>query len=177
MTRTHVIETRLRLRQRVAVIDPAPISREHARRAIRMLGHAPFLFDGAADLRAMGRGARPFAMVILNCPMADLQAARLARETLEFVGPDILLLTMVRDKRHQTSRAFPGEVIVTPSGFSEMYAALAAFAIRHRFAITGSTVECQNDSSVIHSAACATTLDLPLQQRDPSVLSFSAELY
>lgn len=133
MSMIHNVASAPRMRQRVAIVDSTPHSREDARRATRQLGHAPFVFDSVADLQAIGSDARAFAMVLVACSVRGA-AVRIATEIRDFVGGGVPMMTLVSSGRHLASMTrdpHTDAVAVRPRRFSDMHAMLALFMQRH----------------------------------------------
>ncbi|MEJ7686980.1 MAG: hypothetical protein WKG52_08320 [Variovorax sp.] len=124
------------LRPRVAVVDPAPRSREHIRRAIRALGHAPLVFTSIDELLAAGNSTRAYALMCFGVPAGVTDIRRVAEEAKEVVGREVPVMFATPEITSKTLRSpgrmQPNEFLAVQSCFSDIYNALEELMIRER---------------------------------------------
>lgn len=131
------MSSRSGLRQRVLVLDSVLRSREHMRRAVRALGHAPLVFD-----LLLLRGTRPrCAMMCLGLPPDHIDLRTWVHKARSVVGAKVPVLFVTREnllKALQMLGSVEGDsVLVAPSSFAEIYNGLGEFMAQHGLPTTG----------------------------------------
>ncbi|WP_345539745.1 hypothetical protein [Variovorax defluvii] len=110
-------------------------SREHLRRAIRALGHAPLVFNDIEELLPLREGLPRCAAVCLGLPHypADLQAWVRAARNVVTSGVPMLFLTRENPLKAPGSlRCAEGDlVLAAPTCFADVHNGLQAFFTQH----------------------------------------------
>lgn len=122
------------LRQRIAVLDPNPRSREHLRRAVRGLGHTPMVFSDITELLAVGRPRQHYAMLCFGIHSGASDVRHLVDLSREIVGRDVpaMFVASGASRALRTlGRIRSDELLVMSSSFSEVFNALEGFMVRH----------------------------------------------
>lgn len=132
------------LRRRVAVLDSVPCSSEHARRAIRGLGHTPLMFSDVAELQGLGGRCRELAMVFVGCPTDDVALDTLVGNVRSLVGSQVPMMFAVHADQLRIAishcRAID-DVVVTPSSFGKLYQSFERFMCHHSLPVLASGFE------------------------------------
>lgn len=145
---------------RIAVLDPALRTREHARRAVRRLGHQPHAFASAAEMARCGAAAaHKFEMVLLAVEGDADSSLMQLNEVRALVGPWTPVLCLAsRDQVPLLSDLHwnaANDVIVSPASFLEFCCVARMFMRRfgvsvpksdpgwgrYRFSLMSDTVE------------------------------------
>ena len=123
------------MRQRIAIVDPAPRSREHARRAVRGLGHAPMVFASVEELLAIGRSVHRYALMCFGVSADTQDVRQVIDKSREVVGRDVPIMFFAPSNNSKALRDLgrirQDEHLITPSSFAEIYNALEGFMTRH----------------------------------------------
>ena len=124
------------LRQRVAVIDTAPRPREHTRRAIRALGHAPLVFTSIDELLVAGPSTRGYALMCFGVPAGVSAIRPLVDQAREMVGREVPVMIATPEITPRALKSLgrmePTEFLAVQSSFSDIYNALEELMIRER---------------------------------------------
>ncbi|MBU1358626.1 MAG: hypothetical protein KKC79_03215 [Gammaproteobacteria bacterium] len=123
------------LRQRIAVVDPTPRTREHARRAIRGLGHTPVVFTSVSELLMLGKAHHRYALMCFGVGPNEDDVRALVELGRAVLGSDIpvMFITSGGSARalKELGRVRPNETLITPSSFADVYNAMEGFMIRN----------------------------------------------
>ncbi|MBT2324408.1 response regulator transcription factor [Variovorax paradoxus] len=129
------MSSRKGLRQRVVVLDSVLRSREHLRRAIRALGHAPLVFEALEELTPLRGMESRCSMMCLGLPPTHIDRHTWIQKARGAVGPKVPVLFLAREnllKALQTLSGVEGDsVLVAPSSFAEVYNGLGEFMAQH----------------------------------------------
>jgi DNA-binding response OmpR family regulator len=133
------------LRRRVAVLDPMLRSREHMRRAIRALGHAPLVFNDLEELIPLRGKLLRCSALCVGLPPNPLDQQAWIRAARNLIAPEVPLLFIAREnplKAAETLRCTTGDlVLAAPSSFADVYKGMKAFLAQHALAVDDSGLE------------------------------------
>lgn len=118
-------------RQRIAILDPDLRSREHARRAIRATGHAPYVFASLEEMREIDVAERPYAMAYVGSPLGDQAVEQTVSEVRACLGEAVPLMLAVKPLLVRRTAQMPAgkatHVIPLQTRFSDLYRELSEF--------------------------------------------------
>ncbi len=133
------------LRRRVAVLDPMPRSREHMRRTIRALGHAPLVFNDLEELLPLRGSLLRCSALCVGLPQNPLEQQAWIRAARSLVAPGVPLLFLAREnpvKAAETLRCSAGDVVLAaPTSFADVYKGMRAFFAQHGLAAEDAGLE------------------------------------
>lgn len=139
------MSARNELRRRVAVLDPTLRSREHMRRAIRALGHAPLVFNDLEELIPLRGKLLRCSALCVGLPSNPLEQQAWIRAARSLIDPDVPLLFLAREnpvKAAETLRCTAGDlVLAAPLSFADVYKGMKAFFAQHGLAADASCLE------------------------------------
>ena len=122
------------LRQRVAVVDCVQRTREHARRAVRGLGHAPLVFTDVDELLAVGRSKHRYALMCFGIPSDAQDIRQLVEASKDVIGREVPVMFVASEGSSKAlkdlGRIRRDETLVIPSSFADLYNAVEGFMIR-----------------------------------------------
>ncbi len=123
------------LRRRVVVIDPVLRTREHLRRAVRALGHAPLVFNELEELLTLREGLTRCSILCLGVPHDQSQVHSWVRVARSVVGADVPVLFITRDnpmKAPGVLRCTERDLLIAaPVCFADVHEGLKSFLIQH----------------------------------------------
>ena len=129
------------LHQRVGVLDPVFRTREHMRRTIRALGHAPLIFEDLQELLFMPAASLRCSAMCIGLPRRRADQSKWISGARNAVGPGVPLLLLTREnllKPLQSLSCDEGHLLVAaPSSFSDVYVGLEGCMVRHALPPTG----------------------------------------
>jgi len=133
------------LHQRVAVLDPVFRTREHMRRTIRALGHAPLIFEDPQELLFLHNASLRCSAVCIGVPRRRVDLPHWIRGARNAVGPDVPLLFLTRDNLLKPIESLACSerdlLVAAPSSFADVYLGLQGCMARHSLAATGPGLE------------------------------------
>jgi DNA-binding response OmpR family regulator len=131
------MSARNELRRRVVVLDPMLRSREHMRRAIRALGHAPLVFNDLEELNQLRGKLLRCSALCVGLPPNPGEQQLWVRAARSLIGRDVPLLFLAREnpvKATETLRCTAGDVVLAaPASFADVYMGMKAFLTQHGF--------------------------------------------
>lgn len=139
------MSARNELRRRVAVLDPVLRSREHMRRAIRALGHAPLVFNDLEELAPLRGSQLRCSALCVGLPPNPLEQQAWIRAARNLIGPGVPLLFLAREnplKATESLRCTAGDlVLAAPASFADVYKGMKAFFTQHALGTDDSGLE------------------------------------
>jgi DNA-binding response OmpR family regulator len=122
------------LRQRIVIVDPVLVTREHLRRAVWALGHAPLVFESMEELLGVGSNSPRCALMCLGLPPKAREVGPCIQVARRVFGSTIPALLVAREGASKSARvqgAMPGdEVLAAPADFDDIYKRVAEFMMR-----------------------------------------------
>ena len=119
------------LRRRVVVLDPILRSREHMRRAIRALGHAPLVFNDLEELSQLRGKLLRCSALCVGLPPNPGDQQLWVRAARSLIGRDVPLLFLAREnpvKATETLRCTAGDVVLAaPISFADVHKGMKAY--------------------------------------------------
>ncbi len=127
------------------MLDPMLRPREHMRRAVRALGHAPLVFNDLEELLPLRGSPLRCSALCVGLPQNPLEQQAWIRAARSLVDPGVPLLLLAPEnpvKAAETLRCSAGDVVLAaPLSFADVYKGMMAFFAQHGIAAEDAGLE------------------------------------